>query len=69
IHEKMSEMGCEEVRNIDILRWRAKGYFTGGDPLSYFKTGRDELLPLPQSEIDNNPQLGDGGISKQNPGY
>lgn len=69
MHEKTVEMGCEEVRNIDIIRWRKKGYFTGGDPLSYFRANRDELLPIPQAEIDNNPQLAAGGIAKQNPGY
>ncbi|BAV06029.1 Starch-binding associating with outer membrane [Filimonas lacunae] len=69
MHEKTVEMACEEVRNIDIIRWRKKGYFTGGDPLSYFQVNRDELLPIPQAEIDNNPQLGAGGINKQNPGY
>jgi starch-binding outer membrane protein, SusD/RagB family len=69
MHEKMAEMGAEEVRNIDIIRWRKKGYFTGGDPLSYFRANRDELLPIPQAEIDNNPKLGEGGINKQNPGY
>jgi starch-binding outer membrane protein, SusD/RagB family len=68
MHEKMAEMGCEEVRNIDIIRWRKKGYFSQ-DPLSYFRPNRDELLPLPQQEIDNNPSLAAGGIEKQNPGY
>ena len=68
IHEKEAEMGCEEVRNIDLLRWRKGGYFAV-EPLKYFKANKDELLPLPQQEIDNNPQLGSGGIAKQNPGY
>ena len=68
IHEKEAEMGCEEVRNIDILRWRKAGYFAT-EPISYFRPNRDELLPIPQQEIDNNPQLGTGGIAKQNPGY
>jgi starch-binding outer membrane protein, SusD/RagB family len=68
MHEKLSEMGCECVRNIDIIRWRKKGYF-GVDPLSYFRPNRDELQPLPQQEIDNNPQLGSGSIPAQNPGY
>lgn len=68
MHEKTVEMACEEVRNVDILRWRAKGYFTT-EPLSYFHANRDELMPIPQSEIDNNPKLGTGGINKQNPGY
>jgi hypothetical protein len=68
MHEKMVEHGGEEIRNRDILRWRKKGYFTT-DPLSYFRANRDELLPIPQQEIDNNPQLGAGGIGKQNAGY
>lgn len=68
MHEKVVEMGGEEIRNRDIMRWRKKGYFTT-DPLSYFRANRDELLPIPQQEIDNNPQLGAGGVAKQNPGY
>lgn len=68
MHEKAVEMACEEVRNIDIIRWRKKGYFAT-DPLPYFKVNRDELLPIPQSEIDNNPQLAAANIPKQNPGY
>lgn len=69
MHEKSVELGCEEIRNRDILRWRKKGYFGGTDPLSYFRANRDELLPIPQAEIDNNPKLADNGIEKQNPGY
>ncbi len=68
MHERMVELGDEELRNIDIIRWRKKNYFTT-DPLSYFKAGRDELLPIPQTEIDNNPKLGEGGVARQNPGY
>lgn len=69
MHEKSVEMAAECVRNIDIIRWRERGYFSGADPLSYFRPNRDELLPIPQQEIDNNPRLGDGGIPRQNPGY
>lgn len=68
MHEKTVELGGEEVRNRDILRWRKKGYFTT-EPLSYFQAGKDELLPIPQQEIDNNPLLGEGGIEAQNSGY
>jgi hypothetical protein len=68
MHERTVELGDEEVRNRDIIRWRKKGYFTT-DPLPYFKAGRDELLPIPQQEIDNNPLLASGGINKQNGGY
>jgi hypothetical protein len=68
MHEKTVELGDEEVRNRDILRWRKKGYFTT-DPISYFRKNRDELLPIPQQEIDNNPELAAKGITKQNQGY
>lgn len=69
MHEKTVELGGEEIRNRDILRWRKKGYYPAGtDPISYYKA-RDEFLPIPQAEIDNNPKLGEGGIPKQNPDY
>ncbi|SDS12189.1 Starch-binding associating with outer membrane [Mucilaginibacter mallensis] len=55
MHEKTAEMTDEEVRNVDIIRWRAKGYFAT-EPLSWYSP--DKLyLPIPQSEIDNNPKL------------
>jgi len=70
MHEKTVELGGEEIRNRDILRWRKKGYYpANADPLPYFKKGRDELLPIAQQEIDNNPQLATNGINKQNGGY
>ncbi|GAA0541759.1 putative outer membrane starch-binding protein [Chitinophaga japonensis] len=68
MHEKTVELGGEEIRNRDILRWRKQGYFTT-DPLPYFRANRDELLPVPQAEIDNNPELGAAGIARQNVGY
>jgi len=68
MHERTVELGDEEVRNRDILRWRKMGYFAT-DPISYFRKNRDELLPIPQAEIDNNPSLADGGIAAQNSGY
>jgi hypothetical protein len=71
MHERMVELGDEELRNVDIVRWRKKGYYPSvvPEPLSYFTANKHELLPIPQAEIDNNPQLGEGGVSKQNPGY
>lgn len=71
MHERMVELGDEELRNVDIMRWRKKGYYpsVAPEPLSYFVANKHELLPIPQSEIDNNPKLGEGGVSKQNPGY
>lgn len=64
MHEKTVEFCGEELRNIDILRWRKKNYFST-EPLSYFKANRDELLPIPTSELDNNPMV----KGHQNPGY
>jgi len=55
MHEKTVEMADEQLRNIDILRWRAKGYFAT-EPLSWY-TPAKQFLPTPQSEIDNNPKL------------
>ncbi len=69
-HEKMAELGCEEVRNIDLLRWHAEGYeAVAPSSLHTFKPNKDGLLAIPQQEIDNNPMMGKGGIKAQNPGY
>ncbi len=62
MHERMVEMAGEQQRNRDILRWRAQGKLTT-EPISYF-SAKYKLLPLPQEEIDNNPN-----IDKNNPGY
>ena len=64
MHEKMVECGDEQLRNTDILRWRPKGYFAT-EPIANFHPGRDELLPIPQAELDNNPLV----AGHQNPGY
>lgn len=79
MHERMAELGGEEYRNRDILRWRELGYYNelggdplggeGNDPLPYFQEGQDELLPIPATEINNNPELESAGIPAQNPGY
>lgn len=71
MHERMVELGCEEVRNVDIARWRKKGYYPSvvPEPLSYFVANKHELLPIPQAELDNNPKLAENGVPKQNPGY
>jgi len=79
MHEKMAELGDEEVRNLDIMRWRKEGYYDdfggdplggqGSDPLPYFQSNRDELLPIPAAEVSNNPELGSGKLDAQNPGY
>jgi len=65
-HERFIELAGEEIRNIDILRWRANGKLTGPDPISYFQTGKYELLPIPQDEFNTNSNF---TSASQNPGY
>ena len=54
MHERAVELAGEEVNNIDILRWRAKGYFPSimVDP----KPGQKNL-PIPFAETSTNPAL------------
>ncbi|NJL75756.1 MAG: RagB/SusD family nutrient uptake outer membrane protein [Saprospiraceae bacterium] len=63
--ERMVELAGEQTRNFDILRWRKHGKLDQ-EPISYFIANKHELLPIPQSEIDNNPNLSQ---ADQNPGY
>ena len=65
-HERFVEFAGEEIRNIDILRWRANGKIKGPDPISYFQAGKYELLPIPQDEFNTNPKF---TPASQNPGY
>jgi hypothetical protein len=53
MHERSVELSGEEVNNIDILRWRKKGYFPSimADP----KAGQVDLLPIPSAETSTNP--------------
>ena len=64
-HERITELTGEGHRWEDLARWGDLG--TGlayRDPgFQYFKTGRDEFMPIPQYDLDANPNL------KQNPGY
>ena len=65
IHEKRVEQASEQIRNRDIIRWRKEGKLEK-EPFSYFVPNKFELMPIPQSEIDNNPAIDE---SNQNPGY
>ena len=55
MHERSVELSVEQVNSIDILRWRAKGYFPSimADP----KQGQVDLFPIPSSETSTNPLL------------
>jgi starch-binding outer membrane protein, SusD/RagB family len=64
-HERITELTGEGHRWEDLARWgdlspklavRDKGF-------ANFKVGRDEFLPIPQFDLDINPNL------RQNPGY
>lgn len=53
MHERSVELAGEGVNNIDILRWRKKGYFPSimTDP----KPGQVDMLPIPFAETSTNP--------------
>lgn len=53
MHERTVELCGEEVNNIDILRWRAKGYYPSIRPDP--KPGQVEFFPIPASETAANP--------------
>jgi starch-binding outer membrane protein, SusD/RagB family len=55
MHERWVELAAEEIINIDVLRWRKKGYFPSimVDP----RPGQVDMLPIPASEISANPEL------------
>jgi hypothetical protein len=64
-HERITELTGEGHRWEDLARWGDLGAnLAGRDPsFANFKKGRDEFMPIPQIDIDLNPNL------KQNPGY
>lgn len=69
-HERITELSGESVRWNDLARW---GYFDDASKLNQLKArdpefnnfilGRNKLMPIPQSERDINPNLG------QNPNW
>lgn len=52
MHERMVELAAEQVRDRDLVRWHKAGWLTT-DPLP----NHADFLPIPQSEVDNNPNL------------
>jgi starch-binding outer membrane protein, SusD/RagB family len=52
MHERFVELGGEEVRDRDLVRWHKAGWLVT-DPLP----NHADFLPIPQSEVDNNPNL------------
>jgi hypothetical protein len=63
--ERLLELTGEGHRFNDLKRWGDLGSsLSSKDPsFSNFKTGKDELLPIPQRDLDINPNM------RQNPGW
>lgn len=69
-HERITELTGESLRWNDLARW---GYFDDQAKLAIlkardtefniFQIGRNKYMPIPQSELDINPNL------VQNPGW
>jgi starch-binding outer membrane protein, SusD/RagB family len=53
MHERAVELAGEGINNIDIIRWRKKGYFPSimPDP----RPGQIDFFPIPLSETSSNP--------------
>jgi starch-binding outer membrane protein, SusD/RagB family len=58
-HERLLELSGEGHRWNDLARWADLGPQLGArdDGFNNFDVGKDELLPIPQQEIDINPSL------------
>lgn len=57
-HERRVELGFEMHRFFDLVRWGI-----ASQVLEDFQTDKNEVFPIPQTELDLNPML------DQNPGY
>ncbi len=60
-HERRIELAMEHERFFDLIRWNLAVTYLG---IKGFKANRNELMPIPQSEIDKS-----NGVLTQNPGY
>ena len=58
-HERLLELSGEGHRWNDLARWGdlGPGLAARDDAFNNFRIGQDELLPIPQQEIDINPAL------------
>jgi len=55
MHERAVELGGECIDNVDIIRWRKKGYFPSIKPDP--RPGQQNELPIPLSETSTNPLI------------
>jgi tetratricopeptide (TPR) repeat protein len=64
-HERITELTGEGHRFDDLARWGDLGpqLSTRDAGFQNFKKGKNEFLPIPQQDLDINPNM------KQNPGY
>lgn len=63
IHERMVELGMEEQRFFDLVRWKIDiDVLHAAGKAAY--EAKHRLLPIPQGEIDKS-----GGVLDQNPGF
>ena len=65
MHERLVEFGLEGQRWNDLKRQNmlTKALVPNDSEYNFFVVGKSERLPIPQSEIDLNPNV------KQNPGW
>jgi hypothetical protein len=64
-HERITELSGEGHRWEDLVRWGELSPSLASRDAGFanFKVGKNEFLPIPQFDLDINPNL------KQNPGY
>jgi len=64
-HERLTELAGEGHRWEDLTRWGDLGpqLAPRDQGFANFVKGKNELLPIPQFDLDINPNM------KQNPGY
>lgn len=63
-HERRVELAMEHDRFFDIVRWGISQAAMAAAGKSNFNASRDNLLPIPQAQIDLSK-----GVLTQNPGY
>lgn len=54
MHERAVELCAEESSNLDILRWRERGY---SSLMNHPKQDQSAKLPIPAKEISENPEI------------
>jgi len=62
-HERRVELGFEGQRFFDLVRWGIAEDVMIAHGKTGFESGKHELFPIPQRELDLNPNL------EQNPKY